>query len=258
LSAFDIFILFGLGFVGGAVGAVAGGAGLFTLPAMLHVGLNPVVASASTFVALLPSGITAMAANRLHLKGTWSRVARILPTICVGSALGSLFLVLTPVGLFTHLFPFLLLIGTLLFALAPAIHRRAARRAGGETHIRRRPVVDHGALLAASCYGGFFAAGVGIVLLAALTLAGWNNVHQANAVKNFTVTVASVGSAVVLIVGDVVAWPQCLVAMAGGLVGGYAGGLSASRVNARVLRIVVITVGLSLTIYYGERILLGN
>lgn len=240
-------ILFLMGVVGGAVGAVAGGAGLFTFPALLYAGLNPVLASASNFVALTPSGITAAMATRDRLRGTASRLLRILPTIFIGATLGGLALMSIPVPTFAKIFPLLLLLATLLFAIAPRLQPMLAAAPPS----RRKLVREHGLLLIAAFYGGFFGAGVGIILLAALSLAGWHNVHQANAVKNLAITVASVGCIAVFVAGDSIQWREALIVMTGAAIGGYLGGTASQLVDETWIRRIVIAVGLALSAYYG-------
>jgi hypothetical protein len=245
----DVLILFGMGLIGGAVGAVAGGAGLFTFPALLYVGLNPVVASASNFVALTPSGITAALATRRQLVRTRGRFLRLLPTIFIGSTLGAVLLVSIPVPTFSKIFPVLLLGATILFATAPKLQPAVGTQPASSRLAQF--MREHGLLFFAAVYGGFFGAGVGIILLTALMLAGWRDVRQANAVKNLSITVASFGSIAIFVAGDSIQWREALIVMAGAAVGGYLGGAISQKVGEVWIRRIVVAVGGLLSVYYG-------
>ena len=239
-------VLLAMGFLGGTVGAVAGGAGLFAFPALLYAGLNPVVASASSFVALTPSGLGAAYAARHRLDGKAARLAGILPTIVVGAGLGALMLTSIPVEAFSGLFPILLLLATALFAVAPRLQPATSLRRPGGNVFR-----EHSLLFLAAVYGGFFGAGVGIVLLAALALTGWREIHQANAVKNLAITVASIGCIVIFVARGSIEWGETVLVMLGATLGGFFGGAVSQMIDELWIRRIVISVGLCLSAYYG-------
>jgi hypothetical protein len=155
---------------------------------------------------------------------------------------------------FAKIFPALLLLATALFALAPRLQPILSAAPAS----RRRLLREHGLLLIAAVYGGFFGAGVGIILLAALSLAGWRNVHQANAVKNVSITVASFGCIAIFVAGDTIRWRETLIVMAGAAIGGYLGGAVSQLVDETWIRRIVIAVGLLLSAYYGNQALFGH
>lgn len=248
----DAGLLFGTGIIGGIVGAVAGGAGLFTFPALLYVGLNPVVASASNFVALIPTGIAAVLAARHQLSGTRGRICRLMPTIIVGSMLGAVLLISIPVPTFTKVFPALLLLATVLFAFAPMLTGNLAAGPGRRSGVVRQ----HGLLFLAGVYCGLFGAGAGIIIMAALSLTAWRTVQQLNAVKNISISIASLSCIWIFIAGDSVHWKETLTVMSGAIVGGYIGGTASEHINEKWIRRIVIATGLLLSAYYGIRALL--
>lgn len=247
----DAGLLFGTGIVGGIVGAVAGGAGLFTFPALLYVGLNPVVASASNFVALIPTGIAAVLAARHQLSGTRGRICQLMPTIVIGSLLGAILLISIPVPTFTKIFPALLLLATVLFAFAPRLTRNLAADPGLRSGLMRQ----HGLLFLAGIYCGLFGAGAGIIILAALSMTPWRAIHQLNAVKNITISIASLSGMWIFIASDSVHWKETLMVMSGAIVGGYLGGFASEHINEKWIRRIVIATGLLLSAYYGVSVL---
>lgn len=243
LTPLSIAILFGAGIVSGIVGAVAGGAGLFSFPALLAAGIDPVTATASNFIALFPLGVAAAIPARKMLAGTGRRMLALTPAVLGGTVIGGALLLWTPVPVFAKFFPLLLLFATTLFALSPYVSTTGARDA-------RDPASAHAALFLASIYGGYFGAGVGIIMIAALSRMRWESLGQANAVKNILLSAASVAIVFVFVAGDVIAWPETLVLMVGATLGGYVGALIALRLPANRLRFLILAIGYSVSCYY--------
>lgn len=245
-------VLFAAGLVGGTVNAIAGGATFFTFPAMLAVGLPPVIANASNTVALWPASCAAALAERREL---WATRATALPLILIGLAgglIGALLLLVTSNDTFRVLVPFLLLLATATFAgsgrlLAWLRSRRAAGGAAG-------PRLRHPAILAligfCAIYGGYFGAGIGIMMMAGLTVAGIEQLHLANALKNLLAATINGVAVLVFVLSGIVAWPATLVMLAGAVAGGFLGARLARRIPAPALRAVVVTVGTLLTAWY--------
>ncbi len=241
-------ILLVAGTVGGAINAVAGGATFFTFPALLGIGLPPVTANASNAVALWPGHAAAVPAYRREIaKARHGLVWRGLVALA-GGAIGAQLLLATGDRLFEALIPWLLLAATLLFAFGPRLSRivgsAEARKAG------RGLVLGLAVEFAFAVYGGYFGAGLGVLLMACLSLLGHDDLHEANALKNLLatlVTAASVGS---FVLAGVIAWPETLVMIGGAIFGGYFGARAARSVGPGVLRAVIIAVGLMMSGYY--------
>ena len=239
-------LLLGIGVLGGAWNAVAGGATLFTFPALIAAGLPPVVANATNYLALLPSNAAALPAYAPELRRIgWALLPLVLLS-GLGALLGALLLLRSDPAVFVVLIPFLILFATLLFAFGDALRRRLLIRMG-ET--RSRGVVL-AALALFSVYGGYFGAGLGIILLAIAQVLGFTDFHRANAVKNLLATSFTLVGILVFGLGGLIAWPEALVMMAGSTAGGYAGGRLARRVNPEWLRGAVIAFGLLLSAVY--------
>ena len=249
MDAAQISLLFGIGIIGGAWNAIAGGATLFTFPALMAVGLPPVVANATNFLGLLPSNAAALPSYWTELKQLgWT----ILPLVIVsglGGIAGALLLVVSDPDLFVWLIPFLILVATLLFAAGEPLRRWLvgfAGEKGGTTLV-------YGGLFLASIYGGYFGAGLGIILLAVAQILGYRDFHLANTIKNFIATIFSLLSIIVFGVGGLIAWPEAATLMVGSTIGVYLGGRNAKYVDQSILRKLVIAFGLILSAVYFVR-----
>lgn len=250
MDLIDVFVLVGIGFLGGVWNAVAGGATLFTFPALMAAGLPPVVANATNFLALLPSNAAALPAYVKELRDVGRTLVPLVVISGLGAMLGSVLLIYSDPGVFERLIPVLILTATLLFAFGDAIRAKLLAAADGT----RAGVVVYAGLFLASIYGGYFGAGLGIILLAVAQIMGYNDFHVANAIKNLLATSFSILSIVVFGVGGLIAWPQAFAMMAGSTVGGYLGGSLAKYANPRVLRGAVIAFGLVLSGVYAWRV----
>lgn len=237
--------LLGVGVLAGVVNAVAGGATLLTFPALMAAGLPPVVANATNFVGLLPSNAAALPAYRHELL----RLGKVLWPLCLiaatGAVLGSMLLIVSPPEVFITLVPFLILLATLLFAFGERLRRLLLVLAG-----EKAQHVSYGLLLVFSVYGGYFGAGVGIILLATVQLMGFTAFHSANSIKNLLNAGFCVLGILIFGLNDLIAWPEALTLMAGSTIGGFAGGHYAQLVNERLLRAAVVALGLVLSGVY--------
>lgn len=238
------------GVAGGITNALAGGATFFTFPAMMAVGLPPVVANASNTVALFPASFFAVAAQRREIAGVRRLIPALLAAAVAGSVAGALLLLRTSDATFMGVVPFLLLAATLLFALSPRLLPLLRARDPGND---RRLAFGPGRLaLMAGCavYGGYFGAGIGIMMMAGLSLSGLDDVRVANALKNLLAGFINGVAVVVFVISGVVAWPAALVMLAGAVVGGTVGGRLAGVIPARMLRVGVVGIGSFLTAWY--------
>ena len=235
------------GAAGGVTNALAGGATFFTFPAMIAVGLPPVVANASNAVALWPASVVAACAQAREIASLRRLLPPLLAAAFGGSAVGAALLLTTSDRTFLALVPFLLLAATLLFALSPRLlpYVRARRPAQVAFGPRRLSLMGLCAI-----YGGYFGAGMGIMMMAGLSLSGVDDVRAANALKNLLAGVINGVAVVIFVAAGVVAWPETLVMLAGAVLGGALGGKLAGVIPAGALRIGVIAVGSFLTAWY--------
>lgn len=238
--------LFAVALLAGALNAVAGGATFFTFPALMAAGLPPMVANATNFVALVPGNLAALPAYRAELRAIGRALWPLLAVCGAGGVLGALLLVGLGGGLFERLVPWLMASATALFAFAPRLRRWLAARSLGQGAV-------WAILFLFSVYGGYFGAGLGQIMLAALILAGYEDFHLANAVKNAVIGWISVLAVAIYGLSAAVAWPEALVMMAGATLGGYGGGTLARHIPQSLLRGGVITFGVALTVFYALR-----
>ncbi|HEX4344097.1 MAG TPA: sulfite exporter TauE/SafE family protein [Solirubrobacteraceae bacterium] len=243
MTAETAVLLAAAGFGAGAVNAVAGGGSLISFPALLAAGYPSVAANVTNSIALLPGYVGGSFAYREELGVQRERVRRLAPTSALGAAAGAALLLVSPASVFRALVPWLILAACLLLALQPraAALARRSHRAGS-------PVVLHGALFATTLYGGYFGAGLGIILLALLGTLLPDDLQRLNALKGVTSLLVAIVSAVGFALFGPIAWSAALLVAAGAALGGVAGVRVARRLPAPLLRGVVIAYGVVVAI----------
>lgn len=241
-------------FFAGGMNAIAGGGTFFSFPALLAAGVPPVTANASNSVALWPASLSSAWTYRKEAMrhGRWAVILIIVSLI--GGLSGGLLLLATSNAAFSRLIPWLLLVATVLFAFSAQVSRLVAwckHRLGAQ--VSEGPKASLGGSLfqlAVAIYGGFFGAGMGILTLAALSIQGYEDMQELNALKNLTSAVNYTIAALTFLIAGAISWPHTLVALATATVGGLAGASVAKRMPALWLRRLVIAVGSSLTVIY--------
>ncbi|QRF58483.1 sulfite exporter TauE/SafE family protein [Variovorax paradoxus] len=244
-------LLFAAGAAGGVVNAIAGGATLITFPAMLAAGLPPVVANASNAVAISPGHLLAAVADRAKLPAADRRLALSLAAATLGGIAGALLLLALPEAAFLQPVPLLIGLATALFAFAPRIQAWAARRREGAAP---SALAGTAALAAVSVYGGFFGAGLGVMLSALLAIEDPDDIRRVKVMKNLLATAVSLAAIVIFVVQGAVHWGATLAMLAGAVPGGWAGGHLVRVLPARAVRRAVIAAGLFMSAYYAARI----
>jgi uncharacterized membrane protein YfcA len=247
-------MLCGAGIVGGAMAGLVGGASLITFPAMLAAGLHPVVATASNLMAVIPANFVAGLVDRSQIPKLDRAFAVLVLTTVVGAAAGAALLLLTPGRLFEVLVPLLLGFATVLFAYSARISQWLANRAAATGRLRSHGSATNVAmLLPVSIYGGYFGAGLGVMVLAVLAIVTGGDYRAANAVKNLMVSLNTTVAALLLAAYSVVAWPETAAMAVGSVLGGLLGGTLARIAPPAVIRVVVIFVGALLTLVFAWR-----
>jgi uncharacterized protein len=249
MTIFDIILLFFAGLAGGIANAIAGGATLITFPAMIAVGLPPLIANASNAVAVTPGQLIAAITDRANLP-KWSRL--LLGQIVIatlGGVLGAVLLLVTSQNIFVLLVPALIGLATLLYAFSKQVQAFIRSRFKGEYVSRANAIL----LFATTIYGGYFGAGQGIMLLAVLSLVQSENHRQTNALKNLLSSFVSAATLVIFVAQGMVVWPQTLVMLCGAICGGFAGARLLRVISAGVVRMVVIVIGCCVTLVYAWR-----
>jgi uncharacterized membrane protein YfcA len=239
-------------FLAGVLNAVAGGGSFLSFPAMLSMGILPVQANATSAVAIWPGQLTSVAAYRDDLRKNLRLALPMGVAGLIGGTVGALVLLSTPQMTFLHLVPWLLLISSSIFALTGPVSRWLARRKGNLAIAhhppRRLPVFL--ATMSVCFYVGYFGAGAGFLLITVLSLFGYEDLHEINALKVVSTTLANGIAVVIFAVSGMVAWPFCLWAMLVCAIGGYTSARLARRIPQPLLRGLVVAIGLGMAAWF--------
>lgn len=249
-------------FAAGAVNSVAGGGTLLSFPTLIWAlggtAEAAVIANATSTVALLPGSLASIGGYRREFAGTVRWIRWLLLPSLAGGMVGSLLLVLLDPDAFRRLIPWLILTATMLFLFQPAI----ARWTGiGQAHAvpSRRTlwgIVAFQFLVAV--YGGYFGAGIGILMLSALSMMGIGDIHKMNALKSLFGTGINLLAAIVFVSSGQVNWQYAMPMIVAAGLGGYCGAHFARQLDKRFVRGLVIVIGFTLATYYFVRLALGR
>jgi uncharacterized membrane protein YfcA len=231
-------------FAAGAQNAVAGGGSFLTFPSLIFAGLDPRAANITSTIALFPGQATTGWTGRHLAEGAAGlSLGTLFIVSVVGGAIGAVLLLATPVGVFTHLVPWLILFATLVFIWGNFFAKKRADDAPPPVSVRTAIVMQF--LIAV--YGGYFGGGIGILMLAALTAAGLS-VRHAGGTKNVLAGVVNVAAVVIFIVQAKVNWVIVALMAVAAILGGQLGVYILRRAPQRVLRVVIACIGIALTI----------
>jgi len=239
---------FSAAFVAGTLNSVAGGGTLVTFPTLVWLGLPSVIANATSTVAIWPGSPGSMWGYRRELRTAKPHMLALVAPSLVGGITGALLLRSTPTSTFDALVPYLILFATLLFMAQEAI-QRILKTADAPSHKSWRWLA--GAMvfqLFVGIYGGYFGAGIGIFMLAALGFLGLADIHQMNGLKVFFGGCINGVAALYFIWAKMVYWPDVLLMAAGAIVGGYGGAGMARRLGRTAVRRIVIAIGFGMAL----------
>lgn len=240
-------MLVGAAFGAGALNAVAGGGTFLTFPALLLVGVEPIRANATSTIVLWPGAAASALAYRRQLSGQGRRIRWLVLASFLGGGLGAGLLLWTPAPVFARLIPFLLLVATLLFTFSePLLARLLERRGGRELSL---PAVACLQGLVA-IYGGYFGAGLGIMMLALFSLLRSESIHVLNALKSLMGAAMNAVALAVFVAAGAIDWSKGLLMMGGAIAGGYLGAVIAQRIPPRWVRRFVIVTAWATTAYF--------
>ena len=237
-------------FLAGGMNSIAGGGTLLTFPALLAVVDDP-VANATSTVALLPGSLAGAWGYRKELAHVRPFALKLLPVSLAGGLLGALLLVWYK-NQFGKLVPWLLLTAAVLFLIQPLVSRMLKKKSGepaAEPGVRTSVGVLAFQFLVAT-YGGYFGAGIGILMLTALGFMGIGDMHRMNAVKTFLASAINAVSVVVFVADGLINWPYAGAMAVAAIGGGYAGARVARRLPAVYVRWAVVGIGFGLAVYY--------
>jgi uncharacterized membrane protein YfcA len=241
-------VVFIAAFLAGAINSVAGGGTLLTFPSLVWVGLPSTLANATSTVAIWPGSLGGVWGYRRDLPGLpKSTYALIVPGV-LGGIVGAVLLVLTPTAFFDRLIPLLIMFATVLFMVQEPVQR--AIKTTGKAHAGSRGWLI-GAMLfqfLVSVYGGYFGAGMGILMLAAFGIMGLTDIHQMNGLKNLLGLSINGIAALYFIWQGIVSWPYVIVMAVAAMLGAVWGAGMARRIGPKAVRRIVIVVGFTMAI----------
>jgi uncharacterized membrane protein YfcA len=251
-TSFTYPLLLVAAFAAGVLNAVAGGGSFLTFPALVFAGVPPIMANATSALAVSPGYLGSTLGFRPELRALPARrLWRETALAAVGGVAGALLLLVTPATLFVGIVPWLLLFATVLFAAGPRIARRAAASSSSGQGLARW---REPGLLAVAIYGGYFNGGLGILLMALYTLTGESRIHTVNALKNLNSLVLSWLAVGAFVLAGAIAWKEGLLMMVAATAGGYFGARWSRRLPAHWVRAGVIATGLVMSALFFARL----
>lgn len=238
-------IAFGAAIVAGAINSVAGGGSLVTFPTLVWLGLPSVTANATNTVAIWPGSVGSVWGYRRELRDIDRRMYVLIAPSLLGGIIGAVLLRMTPTSVFDQLVPLLILFATCLFMAQEPVQRMFNRSSPGHTSPHSLAVAVLFQFVV-GIYGGYFGAGIGILMLAALAILGHDDIHQMNGFKNLMATFVNGIAAVYFIAMGMASWPDVLVMAVGAIIGGVGGAGIARRLGRTTVRRIVIVIGFAM------------
>lgn len=232
----------------GVVNALAGGGTLLTFPALMAAGVSPAFANGTSTVALVPGSLASVWGYRRELSETkrWAWLLSV-PSL-IGGLVGSLLVTRLPEKYFAQLVPWLILTATILFVLQPILTRLTRT-----THNAWPVWLVITVQFLTAVYGGYFGAGIGIIMLATLSFIDVGDIHRMNAVKTVQAVLINIIAAAIFVIDRYVEWRFALMMAIAAIVGGFCGAHYGRKLNRNLVRGIVIGIGISLTVYYFTR-----
>ena len=248
MASFGIVILLlASGFLGGIANSMAGGASLFTFPALLAVGLPPITANASNAMAVTSSNGVGFLSDLQKLPKRDLSFWLSIVVAVIGGGMGAVLLLETPEKTFTNTVPALIGVATLLFAFSKSIQKFLLRLLGGSgEHDRLRQAL----LFPCAIYGGYFGAGVGVIILSALSATSRMDIRSLNALKNLFAFLTNATAIIFFLWFGLIAWWQTSIMMIGTMAGGLVGIKLTKVLPAQAVRAVIIASGVVMTAIY--------
>ncbi len=249
------FVVIGLASIaGGAVNALAGGGTLITFPTLIAMGIPAGASNVTNTVALCPGYLGGTLAQRRDLEGQKPRLSLLAPAGVLGGIAGGILLLNTGEQMFRVLVPYLILFAALLLAVQDKLrnwvfkHHAVTGTAGA-----RSGVLMAAPVFLAAIYGGYFGAGLSVIVLAVLGLVLEDPLTRLNALKQTLALVINIAAAIFFLFSGQVVWPVMLVMAIGSLLGGVLGGRLAGWIRPQVLRLIVVSAGVVIALIYFVR-----
>lgn len=248
---FELLILFAAGFFGGILNSIAGGGSFITFPALLFAGVPPISANATNTFSSCAGYLSGAYAFRKEILEHKPELLKIVIMSLVGGIGGAWLLLQTPEALFLEAVPWLLLFATLLFIFGGRLNEALKQLASVHRHASAMGAFLLSLILLGVCtYGGFFNAGLGIISLSFLALAGHTNINAMNGLKLLISSVVSLIAIVLFMVDGVIDWYSGTIVLVGSLAGGYMAAHVSRQLPQQAIRIFVIIASSSITAYF--------
>jgi len=240
-------LLISVAAIAGAMNSVAGGGTLISFPTLIWLGVPSIPANATNAVALWPGSLGSVWGYRREMRGLDTRVwALVVPSV-IGGLAGAVLLYRTPTDVFDRLVPVLILFATVLFMVQEPLQRRFNLAPYHEARSHWFSWVMFFQLLV-GIYGGYFGAGIGILMLAALSVMGHTDIHQMNGIKNVLAVAVNAVASAYFVVSGLVVWSDALVMAAGAVLGGVGGAGIARRIGRTAVRRMVVVIGFAMAV----------
>ncbi len=250
MPAIDFVFIAVAALAAGFINAIAGGGTLVTFPVLVALGLPPVSANVINTIALVPGYLGGTLAQREDLRPQTRRLVYLLPVAALGGLGGALLLLASGDRLFSAIVPWLILAASLLLALQSSLRSLLVRRASAAGRTAVHPVWSLAPLVVASVYGGYFGAGLSVIVLAALGLGSDESLTRLNALKQAFAFVVNLAAALLFAFSGKARWPEIAVMATAALAGGWLGGRFAGRLKPAALRWTVVAIGLVVGLVY--------
>lgn len=250
LNTFDLLLVALAAVAAGAVNALAGGGTLITFPMLIAVGVPAVAANVTNTVALCPGYLGATVAQWSDLRTQTERLWLLFPASVIGGVLGGILLLNTGERIFSALVPYLILLAAGLLAAQGPVRAWLVRRSHESGSGPRSAAWSTVPVGLAAVYGGYFGAGLSVIVLAVLALVIDDSLTRLNALKQAIALIVNVAAAIFFIFSGQVLWFTALVMAVGALVGGALGGRLAGRIHPATLRWTVVAIGVLVSVIY--------
>lgn len=233
----------------GMLNSVAGGGTLLTFPALIWGGMPPIVANATNAMALVPGGLSSIYAYRQQLESTQRRYFVLALPSLLGGGAGAVLLRLTPPPTFEMLVPLLIAFATILFTIQGRVQRWLRSDERAHHPVTRRWLLGASLYqLLVATYGGYFGAGMGILMLAVLGMMGIDNIHQMNGLKNVLGMIINGVASIYFVATGLIDWPIAVLMSVGTVVGAYVSAGIAQRMSQIMVRRLVIFIGFAMAV----------
>ncbi|MBL8092192.1 MAG: sulfite exporter TauE/SafE family protein [Anaerolineales bacterium] len=252
LSPLDYFLISIAALLAGAVNALAGGGTLITFPVLTFLGVPAISASITNTVALSPGYLGGTLAQASDLQNQKYRLWLILPASIIGGIFGGFLLLQTGEKLFNELVPYLILLASILLAIQEPVRTWLVKRMGEGQSVKLENLTWLPVSIA-SIYGGYFGAGLSVIILSALGLTIEDSLTRLNALKQAVAFTVNIAAAIFFLFSGQVLWTVALVMAIGALIGGSLGGRLAGKIKPSTLRRTVVTIGVIVSIIYFVR-----